>query len=248
MDSIKKTVARDYRDLTELQFLKIHGRVMPNNFYKKNSQSYGPLGKGVMFSYYQLQNDGTENFVGRWMEVTQRTFEDRKGRNGFYSGKGSVTEWGPMFADFGPGRDIKPTDFQDAIAKSHDISQDGFEDYVNPLEDVRDPIFEGDLIFLHKNQNAIAQIDRNTSALIDPYTGRVVSEEAISSSKDAINLFNRIVEYKGWKRNKMFELGLDINNAEHMRDSRVTIGSYNKYNKIDAVILEYIFGDIQDED
>jgi RHS repeat-associated protein len=246
---IKKSIARDYRDMTELQIKEVLGIwVNPAEFYKKNSQSYGPRGKGVLFSYFQEDENGNRTYIGDEMEITQDNFSDRIGRNGLYSGRECVTNCGPRFKDYGYNFNLEPIDFQDAFAKLHDVSQSGYADYVNPLEDVRDPIFEGDILFLHRNQNAISQIEHSTSALIDPYTGRIVSDEAISSSKDAINLFNRIVEYKRWKRDRMLELDLDSNNPRHMRDSRVTIGSYYEQNKIDALILEYIFGDIQDEE
>src|SRR5690606_9797 len=105
---------------------------------------------------------------------------------------------------------------------------------------------KGDIEFLKDNKAALAFIDGNRKKgiiVIDPYNGRPISEEAYDSSKDAVKLFTKIVDYKEWKRKQMKTQGLDVNNAQDMM--KVTISDYDKF--LDRNLLKAIFGDIKKE-
>jgi len=242
---VSKSTVKDYRNLSNSQLLAIHGKTA-QDFYKKFSQSFGPEGRGVKYSYYLLTGNGGKVFLSDQWEVTQNSFADNIGRNGLYSGRGSITLFGPIFNTKGAGNVYgydfgqTPNDFQDGLAKAHDISQDGFDDYLNPLEDVRDPIFEGDIEFLKGNHLALEFIKNNPNA-IDPYTNRPVSDEAVESSKDARKLFSHVVEYKIWKRGLMKSMGLDVNNATDMK--RINIKDWVPHGGFKALTLWGIFGD-----
>ncbi|WP_147415980.1 RHS repeat domain-containing protein [Ulvibacterium marinum] len=239
---IQQVIAQDFRNLDDY-FIKKYHHVSADEFYKEYSQSFGPEGRGVKYEYFVRQDDGSFNSTGvQLWEVAQpaNDFVARIGRNGIYSGRGSITVGGPL-VDAGYNFEERPNDIQDAFAKEHDISQDGFDDYLNPLEDVRDQIYEGDIILLLRNVSLQNALTKNPN-LIDPITTRQISEEAKMTSRHAQKLFGMIVEYKKWKRAEMTDQKLDVNNAEHMK--QVTIEQYNGRGKR---LLNYIFGG-EDED
>lgn len=191
---VQKTTVEDYRNYSESELNKIHGT---KSFYSEYSQGFGERGRGVLYTYEQVDDDG--NVIKKSDRLEEKS---KLTRHGFYAGQGCITQSGNLITpgeygnyDFG----MKPIDMGDAISKEHDFLQNkpnhkGFmhTDYLN-----------SDVLFLVKMQRFKKEFDSNPN-YIDPFTGRKVSQESKDFTNKAIELF------QGFVLKKTLQLGADL--------------------------------------
>jgi len=191
-----KAIAEDFRKRSEAEMNKMHNT---RDFYKQYSAGFGPDGKGVKYTYFQMNDEGQLNFVNvknDW-EVRQNDIVSEVTRHGLYAGEGSITKKGPLFAykkgvagtgfyDFS----YKPIDMGDALSRSHDKEEDivGFEGWKDPTNIFADIRFVKGL----EKYLELAK-DKNYK---DPYTGRKPSDEGIAFAKNALTLFKKAIAIK----------------------------------------------------
>lgn len=177
--SIKKIAKiEDFTNMTDILIKEIHG-VSGEDFYKENSQSFGPEGRGVKYIYSQEYGFGERDLFTMW-EVRQNG--DSHFRHGRYYGAGSVTLFGPLFPqgegnpyDYNKG----PIDEVDAIARIHDLYYDfpGYTNYMDPRT------WEFDQIMVQDLNDYLERASK--PGYIDKYSGKPPSKEAIKAAKDA---------------------------------------------------------------
>ncbi len=195
---LSKAVMADYRNASEEQMNKMHGT---SNFYSQYSQGFGPKGAGVLYEYYQVNDDGEVNNYGKdvW-EVRPGAF-----RHGFYYGRGSITKNGKEITPRGYGNydfSVAPLDMTDAIAKSHDEMQH-VSPYAGPMSL---NYLTSDVILLARVSKFLknAKDDPN---YVDPFTGRTVSAEAIDAAEWMQEIFSNIVQLKKNQLKSMYKDG-----------------------------------------
>jgi len=183
---LSKITVEDFRNKSESQLNVIHGT---KSFYSEYSQGFGEKGRGVLYTYEELDEKGNVKSSKQEMEVKSKLT-----RHGFYAGQGCITKSGELITpgeygnyDFG----MKPIDMGDAIAKEHDFLQNkpnhkGFmhTDYLN-----------SDVLFLIKLKKFESDFKNNPN-YIDPFTGRKVSKESKKFTSKSIALFEFFVATK----------------------------------------------------
>jgi RHS repeat-associated protein len=208
---IKRSISEDFRNMSSSQVKKIHG-IYSDVFYKTFSQSFGPEGRGIKYTYYKENDIGTFSQIGKpqW-EVRQNSFGSQLTRHGIFYGAGSITKAGPMFGK-GFGKydlDNSPIDMPDAIAREHDREENtpNYTSWTDPVNIFADIRFVNRLkLFRSKVQSG--------SLKADPFTGRGISDEAYKASGMAIDLFSTEISRKKLDVNDQFRRG-DISAKEY---------------------------------
>ncbi len=210
---LKKEVIKDYRNMNDSEIRKLHGN-SASHFYQANSQSYGSLGEGVAFTYFEKNDNGNFERKETRMEQTQIGASSLI-THGLFYGYGSVTVNGPRFGK-GVGKydfDAEPIDMVDQIAKMHDFEQD-----VPSFTSHKDLQFIGsDIRLVSRLKNYLEQA--NKEGYIDPYTGRPASGEAIIAANNAIGHFEQEIKSKKNRIEKDFKSG-NITKGEYKKLKR----------------------------
>jgi RHS repeat-associated protein len=184
---VKKVVVQDFRNLNGRQIFEIHG-MSSSQFYGKYSQSYGPLGRGIEYTYFIDPGNGSYYWSGHTFFNKDRGL----GYHGIYYGPGCPTLLGP-FTDY--DRESNPYDYSldpideiDELARIHDIAYD-FEGYgetggVLPawLTDTKTIAADKALV-----QGATEYLERaSREGYTDKWTKRSPSQETISAANDIV--------------------------------------------------------------
>lgn len=169
-----------------------------SNGVKMYSAGFGPEGKGVKYTYFQINNENKLDIVktDRHWEVKQNSVTEEISRHGLYYGAGSITSKGPLFeSESGAGKgyydfSYKPIDMGDALGRAHDVEEDNtsFKGWQHPQNIFADIRFVKRLNLFLENAK-----DEN---YIDPFTGRKPSEEGLAAAKNAVTLFTGEINRK----------------------------------------------------
>ncbi|MGS2765214.1 DUF6443 domain-containing protein [Sinomicrobium sp. M5D2P9] len=190
-----------------------------------NAASYGPEGKGVKHTYFNVgetENELYQNGNIRW------DFGDDKTRHGLYSGAGSITDYrGGDNYDFS----FQPIDLADAIAKEHDINYANVagSNYKGFAEDTR--TLGADNIMVNKVNGVLgssAPLARQFG-LETPFRGGF-SGEMYSALAGQSGFIGTLANYKGWKTSRMQSLGLSPDKPQDMaKVSILKTGDFLRY-------------------
>ena len=219
---LEKTMVKDYRKLSENALNQIHHT---NSFYSQYSQGFGMLGRGVLFTYQEYDENGELKSTASKMDVPTSLTS-----YGFYAGQGCITKFGELIT---PGKygnynfGMMPIDMADALAKEHDMLQNipnhkGFmhKDYLN-----------SDLVFLRRLIIFRDKYEKDKN-YIDPFTERKVSSEQKDFVDNAITLFKFFLAFKVEALKKDLKDG-KLTQSEF--DSKMYL--FNNQNEIDRVPL-----------
>jgi RHS repeat-associated protein len=186
----KKEIYKDYRGQSSFDYVNA-------------SESFGPEGEGVKYSYGFYEKDGTFVETGQAWEVTQGNVTDKIRRHGFYYGPGAVTRFGPSI-ESGYDYSMTPIDEVDAAAKIHDQEYE-LENYQGYTEDTR--TIQADKRFIRNLQRAVTRY--GIKGYKDAYTKRAPSREARGAADNAIVVIDLLSKYKEWKVERLEEMGED---------------------------------------
>jgi RHS repeat-associated protein len=192
---IQKVIVEDFRKMTDKQLMEIHG-MRTDEFYKENSESYGSYGKGVEYTYFQQNKDGSFEKI-----ITLFDVRNDMRYHGHYYGEDGPTLLGRKWPGTSspPGSvgnpftylDLPPIDEVDEAARIHDKTYDeagtqGWWD--DPAGIPADMAFiEALTVYIDNAQNDDYE---------DNITKRKPSEEAIAAAKAARILFRRAIANK----------------------------------------------------
>jgi RHS repeat-associated protein len=205
----------EVHDNTGAVLVKVEDYTQFKNFdYATWSKSFGPEGRGVKFVYHFYKGGEYVSTDSEW-DHQQRNFQwtnsaltvwdkffERLLRHGNFTGFGAVTFAGPLFKDkIGFNFGLKPIDMVDAIAREHDIEEDG-PDYAGWM-DTR--YTAADIRFVRRMKEYLSMA--GTEEFIDPYTKRAPSEEALETATNALILFESVIWYKYEEMAVKFEKG-----------------------------------------
>ncbi|MCD9612165.1 RHS repeat-associated core domain-containing protein, partial [Tenacibaculum maritimum] len=193
---IKKFVIKDYREMNDAQIREVHSNTPSSQFYERYSQSFGDKGRGVLFTYFKQNENKELNVYGESRMEQTHVYLEELITHGMFYGPGSVTKYGPKFEkkhkNFEYDFDMEPIDMVDQIAKMHD-----FEQEVKDFKSHKELRFVGSDIRLVRRLQDYLERAKDKDYVVDSYTGRKPSSEAIVSASNAVLHFTE--EIKGKK-------------------------------------------------
>ncbi|HRD52967.1 MAG TPA: RHS repeat-associated core domain-containing protein [Flavobacteriales bacterium] len=196
---LAKVAVKDFRGMNDDQTRSVHG--MPSKeFYKKYSESFGPAGPGIEYTYFAPDGKGGFNRSGHVFDPSGGATS-----HGIYYGAGGPSELGPQpqgppgtqWAGV-PGSERNRFTYEepaidevDALARTHDMNYDkaGAKDWHSDPRGI-----PADLEFIEGLERYVANASQE--GYVDQVTGRPPSQEAVSSAKSAATFFRGMA----WKK------------------------------------------------
>jgi len=193
---VTKVIAEDFRNMSNRQIKLTHG-MSGSEFYKEYSQSFGPEGRGVKYTYFSdygsagfYQNGISEMFVK----------DNRFYKHGIYYGPGCPTVNGTRFEQGKGVNDydysLDPIDEVDEMARKHDQEYDfdGYGDngsWLFPASLTDYQTIEADRGFVQELKDYIERASQE--GYVDNWTEKAPSQEALDAAKTAISYFENII-------------------------------------------------------
>ncbi len=189
---IQNVKVEDFRGMSNEQLQRTHG-MGSSKFYKKYSESFGKLGRGVKYSYFiKDSRDGRFISGGSSFKKSGGAFS-----HGLYYGAGGPSQQGdrthvpPGSTDNNFTYSEEPIDEVDALARTHDMAYDNarVKDFYS------DPAgLAADIAFVQGLETYISNASKE--GYKDAITGRAPSSEAIKSANIAITSFKILIANK----------------------------------------------------
>jgi RHS repeat-associated protein len=197
------------KTMSNARIQEVHG--MPSDkFYEKYSKSFEAKGEGVLYQYYQNDQNGVPQLLGEVLDNPESI-----GTYGLFAGSGCVTYCGGDDGanGFVGGADEtdydfsqEPIDQMDGIAKKHDKTQGAIPNFKGHWNDER--TLQSDKDFVKETKAYLKSArDKNFK---DPYTGRAPSSQAKLNARLALVYF-RIAELP---RKRIINMGSNESNAK----------------------------------
>ncbi|MCK6610371.1 MAG: hypothetical protein L6Q78_04955 [Bacteroidia bacterium] len=195
---ISTVKVEDFRNMTNEQLQKVHG-MGSLKFYKKYSQSFGPKGRGVQYSYF-IKDSRDASFVSGGSVFEDNT-ELGTGwgltKHGLYYGSGATSQQGNRsFIPAGSKGNKytyseRPIDEVDALARAHDMSyeKDNSNDWWSDPRGLA-----ADRAFVQGLQEYFERASQK--GYVDEISKKAPSEEAKSAARNAIRIFNLAIKNK----------------------------------------------------
>jgi RHS repeat-associated protein len=191
----KKVAVEDFRGMTDDQVRSVHG-MGSEEFYRKYSESFGPAGRGIEYTYFTPDAGGGYNQSGHAFDPTGGATS-----HGIYYGAGGPSELGPQ-PQGPPGTqwagapgaagnaftyDEPAIDEVDALARTHDMTYEraGAKDWHSDPKGLM-----ADLDFIAGLEEYVANASKE--GYVDKVTGRAPSKEAVSAAKGAAAFFKGV--------------------------------------------------------